>query len=155
MSRLPPITIPQESNLPLVIEFTRESPTFTRQARIDALEGLVERCSRAINTCLEATDTALATIETGDQHRARLDRARADLPADIYRGFFKMTDDVRQHSRAELEAIGRNLRALRECKRAAEQGRECGFPPLFFPSFPTQMTVGVMADGERSYSCRG
>ena len=65
-----------------------------------------------------------------------------------------MTDGVRQQSREELEAIGRNLRALRECKKAAEQGRECGHsPPL--PCFPTRMTVGVMADVERSYSCRG
>lgn len=133
MSRLPPITIPQESNLPLVIQFARESPSFTRQARIDTLQALVDRCSRAINTCLEATDAALASIETGEQHRARLDGIRADLPSDIYQGFFRMTDGVRQQSREELEAIGRNLRALRECKKAAEQGRECGHspPPLF------------------------
>lgn len=126
-----PINIPQESNLPLVIEFTRTSPSFNREARIAALEGLVVRCSRAIDTCLEASDAALVTIETGEKHYARLDDIRADLPASVHRSFAEMTELVRAYSRAELEAIGRNLRALRDCKREAELGSECA--PCFFP----------------------
>lgn len=133
MSRFIPISIPQESNLPLIIQFTLTSPTYTRQARINALQGLINRCTRAIDTCLEASDVALASIDEGDKHRARLNAIRAELPADVYRGLTEATEQVKAYSQGELEAIGRNLRELRNCKRDAEQGRECGFfifPPL-------------------------
>ena len=124
MSGFTPISIPCENNLPLVIHFTRTSPTFSRQARIEALQGLIERCSRAINTCTEAIDGALRTIDTGDKHLARLNDIRAELPAEVYQEFAKMTKDVNSHSRGELEAIGQNLKALSDCKREAEQGRK-------------------------------
>ena len=130
MSQFTPINIPQENNLPLVIYFTRTSPTFSRQARIEALELLIDRCSRAIEACLDATDATLATIDEGDKHRASLNNIRADLPADMHRNLAQMTDAVRARSREELEAIGRNLRTLMSCKREAEQGRECGISLL-------------------------
>ncbi|MCJ1266827.1 hypothetical protein MMC22_006712 [Lobaria immixta] len=122
MSQFTPINIPEENNLPLVIHFTRTSPTFSRQARIEALEVLIDRCSRAIETCLEATDAALATIDEGDKHRASLNKIRADLPADVHRNLAEMTDAVRARGREELEVIGSNLRTLMSCKREAQQG---------------------------------
>ncbi|MCJ1266817.1 hypothetical protein MMC22_006702 [Lobaria immixta] len=109
MSQFTPINIPQENNLPLVIYFTRTSPTFSRQARIEALELLIDRCSRAIETCLDATDATLATIDEGDKHRASLNSIRADLPADMHRNLAQMTDAVRARSREELEAIERHF----------------------------------------------
>ncbi|MCJ1264761.1 hypothetical protein MMC22_004636 [Lobaria immixta] len=122
MSRFTPINIPQENNLPLVIHFTRTSPTFSRQARIEALQGLVNRCSRAIESCLEAIDEALATIEQGDKHRTSLNDIRAEMPADLHRGLSQMTEDVQMRTREDVEAIGRSLRTLIDCKRGAEQG---------------------------------
>ena len=130
MSQLIPIYIPQENNLLLIIQFTRESSTFSRQLRIEGLESLVDRCSRAIETCLEARDAAFVTIEEGNKYRASLFDIRSDLTWDMHRNLVQMADDVRARNRKELEAIGRDLRRLMSCKRKAERGRECGISLL-------------------------
>ncbi|MCJ1266818.1 hypothetical protein MMC22_006703 [Lobaria immixta] len=122
MSQLIPIYIPQENNILLIIQFTRTSSTFSRQLRIEGLESLVDRCSRAIETCLEARDAAFATIEEGAKHRASLFDIRSDLTWDMHRNLVQMADDVRARNRKELEAIGRDLRRLMSCKRKAERG---------------------------------
>lgn len=122
------MNIPQEYNLPVVIRFTRTSPSFSRQERIDALEGLVDRCSRAINTCLEASREAMVTVALGTRHRASLN-SMSDLPANLQRQLVQLTEQLEAASRLEVDAIEQNLRSLGACKMEAEQGRECCFSP--------------------------
>lgn len=124
MSRSYKANILQERNLPLVIQFARTSPTFNRHERIEALEGLVARCLRAIDTCLAAFEMAWSNIEIGAQHLASLEAIRADLPPDEHCGLTQMAGKVHADNREELDAIRRNLEALRACKQDAEQGCE-------------------------------
>lgn len=126
MSQFIPFNIIQENSLSLVIHLTLTNSTISRQARIEALQRLVDACSRAIESCLDASDATLANIDEEDKYRAKLNDIRTDLPADVRRTLAQVTDTVRRRSREEFEAIGRNVRTLRGCKREAEQGRECG-----------------------------
>lgn len=121
MSRFTPSNILQENSLSLVIYFTRTSPKLSRQARIEALQGLVDACSRAIECCLDA---ALAVINEEDKYCDNLIDIGADLPADVRPTLAQMTDIVGRHSRDEVEAIRRDVRTLKDCRIEAEQGRE-------------------------------
>lgn len=129
MSSAPPST-PQEKNLLLIIKFTRTSPSFGRQKRIEALQKLVDRCTIEIQSNIATNEAALRRITTGNEHRDYLNAIRAVLPAVAHREFVQMTDQMWVYSREELDILGRTLGTLRICKREAEQGRECGPSPL-------------------------
>ncbi|MCJ1266936.1 hypothetical protein MMC22_006821 [Lobaria immixta] len=62
MSQCTPTGGPQEKSLLLVIQFTRTSPSFDRQKRVEALQQLVHRCSRDIRTNIDINEAALNSI---------------------------------------------------------------------------------------------
>lgn len=136
MSQCTPIDGSQEKSLLLIIQFTRTSPSFGRQRRIEALEQLVDRCSRNIRTNIDINEAALNTINISNQHRACLDAIRGDLTAEVHRQSVQTTDKMQVYAREELEVLGRALGTLRVCMREAEQGRECGISP---PPYPSQI----------------
>ncbi|MCJ1423079.1 hypothetical protein MMC29_000960 [Sticta canariensis] len=130
MPRLTPIRPAPEENvprvgqisraLPLLIEFTRTSPTFSRQERIFELQGLIDRCTRAIEICFDDSNEAKDCIYESEKHHARIIQIRM--------GFtrfdrLKLTIDamnIKAGSSGEHAALQRNLTALRECKDKAE-----------------------------------
>lgn len=141
MPRLAPIRPAPEKNvprvsqisraLPLLIEFTRTSPTFSRQERIFELQGLIDRCSRAIDICFDDSNEAKDYIYESEKHHKRIIQIRMGFPRFDRLKFTLDTINMKAWSRVEHAALERNLKALKECKDKAEIARKYGFHPPF------------------------
>lgn len=121
MSRLTPISVP----LDLILQFTRTSPTFTRQARIVAFQELINLCNRMMDHRLKAQRAVFETYGIGKAHLERLNAIRANLPSDVHGKFATMTEQVKTHSEKEVEAAERDLNGLLDVRLDAELEREC------------------------------
>ena len=114
-------TIPAERNLPVVIQFTRTSPSYTPTARLAALRSLVQRITRARAGAISARADAMRTLEQGHRYTEQLGGMRG-LPSDTARVFGGMTTRVVAEKRIEVGKIEREISALDECLREAEMG---------------------------------
>lgn len=121
MSRLTAISVP----LDLVLRFTRTSPTLTRQARIDAFQGLIDRCNGIMGHCINAQVAACETYNMGETHLERLNALHANLPPDVHGKLASMAEQLKTHSAEELEAVKQDLKGLLDVRLDAEMAREC------------------------------